>query len=252
MFSQKIVGSDAFLEMPPTTRELYFQLGMYADDDGFVNPKKIVRMVSASEDDLKLLVLKRFVLPFESGVIVIKHWKMNNYIQADRYTPTQYLEEKKRLETKENLAYTECIQDVSKLDTQVRIGKDRIGKVSSGKDTKNMHAPKAHATPKEKTPKDEAQEFFNNFKAIMMDKTERNGLTDWLAELAGDDINKKKAIWSEIQKFVAYWTERNKSGTKERWETERTWEWKRRLYTWFNRAKVETAKQQPTEKKIII
>jgi len=128
MFSLDIVSSDAFLDLPVSGRELYFQLGMYADDDGFINPKKIIRMIGASEDDLRLLIAKRFVLPFETGVVVIKHWKINNYIQNDRYKPTRYLEEKELLKIKENGSYTESIQNVSKMETQVRLGKVSIGK----------------------------------------------------------------------------------------------------------------------------
>lgn len=126
MFSQSIVESDAFTEMPLSSQALYFHLGMSADDDGFVNsPKKIQRMIGASDDDFKLLILKRFILCFESGVIVIKHWKMNNYIQKDRYRETVYKNEKNKLYTKKNGAYTLdesqakdfCIQDVYTLDT---------------------------------------------------------------------------------------------------------------------------------------
>lgn len=130
MFSLDIVASDAFLEMPTSSRELYFHLGMYADDDGFVTPKKIMRLVSASDDDLKVLIAKRFLLPFETGVVVVKHWKINNYLQKDRYKPTRYLDERKRLQIKDNGSYTENIQNVSNLETQSSIGKDRIDKNS--------------------------------------------------------------------------------------------------------------------------
>ena len=131
MFSQKIVGSDAFIEMPVSARELYFQLGMYADDDGFINPKKIIRMIGASEDDLKIISAKRFVLPFENGVVVIKHWKINNMIRKDFYEPTIYAEQLKSLELKENKAYTEgCQQNVNNLSPQYS-----IGKVSKDKNT---------------------------------------------------------------------------------------------------------------------
>jgi hypothetical protein len=123
MFSLDIVASDAFLEMPISSQSLYFHLGMYADDDGFVNPKKIVRMISASDDDLKILLAKRFLLPFPNGVVVVKHWKINNYIQNDRYHETKYLEEKKSLTIKENGSYTESIQNVSKMDTEASLGK---------------------------------------------------------------------------------------------------------------------------------
>lgn len=127
MFAKTIIDSDAFLDMPLSAQALYFHLSMRADDDGFVNnPKKIQRMVGASDDDCKLLILKRFILTFESGVIVIKHWKIHNYIQKDRYKETVYLKEKSELTIDENNSYTERIQNVSNLDTQVRIGKDRV------------------------------------------------------------------------------------------------------------------------------
>ena len=131
MFAKTIVTSDAFLDMPLSARCLYFTLGMFADDDGFVNnPKSIMRQVGACTDDLNILLAKRFILSFASGVIVIKHWKIHNYIAKDRYKETKYIEEKSTLLLDEKGAYTECIQDVYKMDTQVRLGKDSIGKVS--------------------------------------------------------------------------------------------------------------------------
>lgn len=137
MFAKKITESDAFLDMPSSTQMLYFHLSMNADDDGFVNnSKKIQRMCGASDDDFKLLLAKSFVLLFESGVIVIKHWKMHNYIQADRYRPTDYVEEKSMLGLKKNKAYT---LDVNKMDTKciqdVSVGKESIGKVRLGEDS---------------------------------------------------------------------------------------------------------------------
>lgn len=130
MFAKQIVESDAFIDMPLSTQALYFHYGMLADDEGFVNsPKKIQRMIGANDDDLKLLITKRFILPFESGIIVLKHWRINNYIQKDRFKETLYKNEKSQLLVKENGSYTECIQDVSKMYTQ-----DRLGKVSIGKD----------------------------------------------------------------------------------------------------------------------
>jgi hypothetical protein len=127
MFAKTIIDSDAFIDMPLSAQALYFHLSMRADDDGFINnPKKIQRMIGASDDDCKLLVMKRFIITFESGVIVIKHWKIHNYIQKDRYKPTLYQEEKSLISEKDNKAYTECIQDVYSLETQVRLelGKD--------------------------------------------------------------------------------------------------------------------------------
>lgn len=123
MFSKTIIDSDAFLDMPHSTQLLYFHLNMRADDDGFVNNcKNIMRMVGCKEDDLKILITKKFILPFQSGVIVIKHWRIHNYIQNDRYTETKYKEEKAMLLLDENKAYRleggQCIQDVYSLDTQ--------------------------------------------------------------------------------------------------------------------------------------
>ena len=150
MFAKTIIDSDMFLDMPLSTQALYFHLSMRADDDGFINnPRKIQRMIGASDDDLKVLVMKRFILPFDSGVVVIKHWKIHNYIRNDRYKETVYQEEKAQLELKENGAYTELSttgipdgiptdnQCVSNMETQVRLGKDRdrkeLGEGSKGK-----------------------------------------------------------------------------------------------------------------------
>jgi hypothetical protein len=153
MFAKTIIDSDAFLDMPLSTQALYFHLSMRADDDGFINnPKKIQRMVGASEDDLKLLVLKKFIIPFESGIVVIKHWKIHNYIQKDRYKETVYKDEKALLEIKDNNAYTlgipECIQPVSNVDTQVRLGKDRLGKDSIGEGIGDSSEPPAAKPPR--------------------------------------------------------------------------------------------------------
>ena len=137
MFAKTIIDSDAFLDMPVTARLLYYDLGMRADDDGFVNsPKKIMRMIGASVDDINILIAKKFVIPFDNGVVVIKHWKVNNYIQSDRYTETKYTEQKQLLDIDEKgiyhlppeSMYTSCIQNGYNMDTQVRLGKDSIGK----------------------------------------------------------------------------------------------------------------------------
>lgn len=132
MFAKTIIDSDAFLDMPLSTQSLYFHLSMRADDDGFINnPKKIQRMIGASDDDLKLLIAKNFIITFDSGVVVIKHWKIHNYIQNDRYKETVYLEEKASLALKDNNAYTldtGWIHDGYSLEAQVRLGKDSIDK----------------------------------------------------------------------------------------------------------------------------
>jgi hypothetical protein len=142
MFAMTIIDSDAFLDMPLSAQALYFHLCMRADDDGFLNnPKKIQRVIGASEKDLEQLVEKRFLISFTTGVVVIKHWRMHNYIKKDRYKPTVYTAEMQHLTIKENNAYTEiqqpvstlepeCIQSGTGLDSQVRVrvrlGKDRV------------------------------------------------------------------------------------------------------------------------------
>lgn len=141
MFAKTIIDSDAFLDMPMSAQALYFHLAMRADDEGFVNnPRKIMRMVGAGDDDAKILLAKRFLIQFDTGVVVIKHWRIHNYIQKDRFKPTVYKEERELLSVKDNGAYTldtGCIQDVSILETQDRLDKDRLGKDSIEEDKEN-------------------------------------------------------------------------------------------------------------------
>ena len=135
MFAKTIIDSDAFLDMPLSTQALYFHLSMRADDDGFINnPKKIQRMIGCCDDDLKLLLAKNFIFAFESGVVVIKHWKIHNLIRTDRYKPTVYQEEKAQLTTKDNKAYTFGLPSGNQTETQVRLGEVSLGKVSQGED----------------------------------------------------------------------------------------------------------------------
>lgn len=156
MFTMKVIDSDAFLDMPLSAQALYFHLNMRADDDGFVNnPKRILRTVGAAEDDMRLLIIKRFVIGFERGVIVIKHWRMHNTLKKDRYNSTQYQEELQMLSIKPNKSYTEkpidnqlptgCQptgtkmepdwnQNGTKMETQYSIGEVSIDKVSIEKE----------------------------------------------------------------------------------------------------------------------
>lgn len=158
MFSKTIIDSDMFLDMPLSTQALYFHLSMRADDEGFINnPKKIQRMIGASDDDMKVLITKQFIIPFDSGIVVIKHWRIHNYIRNDRFKPTICNEEKSHI-TERNGIYdlskmpsikqTGCHlvyqtdttgipsdnQVVYQMDTQDRIGKDRLDKDNIGKD----------------------------------------------------------------------------------------------------------------------
>lgn len=113
MFDKAIIRNDKFLDMPPSTQNLYFHLGMEADDEGFVSPKMIMRTVGANDDELKVLVAKKLVIPFESGVIVITDWRDNNWLDSRRIKPTQYQEEKAQLSL-ENNKYLLCKNPLSK------------------------------------------------------------------------------------------------------------------------------------------
>lgn len=144
MFAKTIIDSDAFLDMPLSSQALYFHLSMRADDDGFLNnAKKITRTVGANQNDYDLLLVKGFIIPFEDGICVIKHWRIHNYIRNDRYKPTVYQDEKSRLYMKENNTYTLTpptvdtvgIPNDNQMETQVRLGKGSIGKDRLGEDS---------------------------------------------------------------------------------------------------------------------
>ena len=135
MFAKTIVLSDAFLDMPLGARCLYMTLSMVADDVGFVNsPKSIMRQCGASVDDMNILLMKKFILAFDDGIVVIKHWRINNYLRSDRYTETKYIEQKSMLELDENGAWrmAEKPHGIPVVDQPVYPGKDSIGKDSIG------------------------------------------------------------------------------------------------------------------------
>ena len=187
MFAKTIIDSDLFLDMPMSTQCLYFHLNMRADDDGFINnPKKIQRMIGCGDDDLKLLIAKQFVIPFESGIVVIKHWKVHNYIQKDRYKETFYKKEKSLLQTDKNKEYfigpvstldTNCIQTVSNLDTQVRLGKDRL---EIEKEI-YIEQPSPSASNSTKTSKEQKHKY-GEFKHVLLTDKEKNKLLSELGE----------------------------------------------------------------------
>lgn len=143
MMAKSVIDTDQFMDMPATAQNLYFHLLLRADDDGFLsNVKQVQRMTGNKDDDLKILFAKQYLIPFESGVVVIKHWKIHNYIQKDRYHPSRLPEkeevevnnygewEKKSVSSVSNM-YPDCIHTVS-------IGKDRLGKDRLGKDRKDI------------------------------------------------------------------------------------------------------------------
>lgn len=136
MFSKRITDTDIFTDMPLSTQCLYFHLNMNGDDDGFVdNTKRVQKMIGASEDDLRLLFAKEFLIPFESGVVVIRDWKIHNFIRKDRYQETIYIEEKSMLTTDKNGKYEYGTPMVDHRLTQDRLGEDRLGKARVDDDT---------------------------------------------------------------------------------------------------------------------
>ena len=206
MFSKTIIDSDTFLDMPLSTQALYFHLSMRADDEGFVNnPKKIARMIGASEDDAKLLITKQFLIPFESGVVVIRHWKIHNYIRGDRKHETQYLDERSMLEVKNNGMYdiatdtcqTHGSQLADNLDTEVRLGKDSLDK-----DSIFIPSNKFDEVPV----KANAKQFESEFETLWEKYPRKQGKKDALrhfvaARKRGVDY---KTISDGLDKYIAY------------------------------------------------
>ena len=140
MFAKSVIDSDTFLDMGDGAQKLYFHLCLRADDDGFVNnPKSLMRHIRSGDDDLKVLIAKQYVIPFESGVLVVRHWKIHNYIRNDRHRKTQHTEEKSRLFILENGEYslvnqvsTTCLPDDNQSSTKCP---HRLDKSSQGKDS---------------------------------------------------------------------------------------------------------------------
>lgn len=154
MISTRIIDSDTFIDLSATAQNLYFHLCLRADDDGFIdNSKSIMRIVGCSDDDLKLLVEKKFLISFDSGVVVIRHWRVHNNIQKDRYTKTIHVEEDNQLILDQQKVYRlkneECIQNVYKMDTQIRLDKIRLDKIrlEESESVEQSSTAHAHATP---------------------------------------------------------------------------------------------------------
>ena len=204
MFAKSIVLSDAFLDMPLSARCLYFTLGMLADDDGFIgSPKSVMRQCGASQDDMAILLQKRYVLAFESGVIVIKHWRMNNYLQNDRHKSTTYLEELDTLVVDKRGAYTEadkaCIQNVY-------TDKNSIDKDSKEKNIKNIIPPtlemvKEYCQERNNSVDPEAFVSFYESKGWMIGK---NKMKDWQSAVRTWERSRKESSGSVKPKKAGF------------------------------------------------
>ena len=205
IFSKTIIDTDAFLEMPATTQNLYFHLNMHADDDGFIgNPKRIGRMIGASDDDFKILIAKKFIIVFESGVIVIKHWRIHNTLSKMRYKETSYLDEKSQLLIKENNAYS--LDEGKPLDDSrlVEMGKRQVRRTVDEQET-NLSKDKLS---KDKTSKDKLSE--DNPSKKKSAKADLNGMIDSfteneeLREALKAFLDMRKAIKKPIQTEYAF------------------------------------------------
>lgn len=240
MFTQKITDSDAFLDMPLSTQALYFHLNMMADDDGFINnPKRIQRTIGASEDDLKLLIAKRFVICFENGVIVIKHWLMHNTLRKDRYKPTQYQEQFAMLSVKANNAYTEKRPESmatywqpsgNQMEPQCSVGKCRL--VEGSIDNFNLGECEGAAVPCEtaKAPQK------NNGKPS-------NGIfvPPSIEEVKDYCISRNNGIDPEA--FIAFYDSKGWMIGKNKMKS-----WKSAIITWEKAEKRQTTNHQPYHK----
>ena len=211
MFAKTIIDSDAFLEMPMSARLLYYDLSMRADDDGFNNsPIKVMRSIGATRDDLNILIARKFIIPFDNGVVVIKHWRVHNYIRKDTYNETPYKEQKALLEFDENNAYRKIDEaEIPLLDapstsrgravdepwTQERLGKDSLGKDSKKKDSPKRFVPpsfdEVQAYCAERRNGIDAEAFidFYTSKNWYVGKTK---MTDWKAAVRTWESRKKK------------------------------------------------------------
>lgn len=171
MFNLSVVDTDTFIEMPISSRLLYYELGMRADDDGFVSSwKKILMFSGLKEDDLKILIAKNFIIPFETGIIVIRHWRLNNYLQNDRIKSTIHIQEKNQLSVDENNVYnldTECIHSIDKIS---------IDKYSIDKNNK-------------KKQKDVVVDFYNNNIGLITEYISEN-IEEYRKELTDELIIK--------------------------------------------------------------
>lgn len=228
MFSKQVIDSDAFSDMPLTAQALYFHLAMRADDDGFVNsPKRIQRGIGASNDDLKLLAAKGFIIPFETGVVVITHWKVHNYIRKDTYTETAYQDEKAALQLKDNKVYflpsTDCIRTVDEPSTQYRLDKNRLDKNSIDICAEQLHSstPETEEAPfislvlndKSNFPvyQKQVNEWEELYPAVNVAQELRN-MSGWL-----NSNPKKRKTKSGILRFINGWLsrEQDSGGSKQ-------------------------------------
>ena len=211
MFDRAIIDTDKFMDLSMSSKALYFLLGMEADDEGFVSYKKVMRIHGGNEDDIKILVAKGFIIGFTSGVVVITDWNKNNWLDTRRIKETEYQKEKKQLlltDSKEYVLSSSLASIEENRTEQSSTEENRVGS----------------------TPAQLARNFFNK--------------GDYYEEMVSLFSKDNFSPVNEFAKFILYWTEPNKSGTRVRWEQESTFEIKRRLATWLNRSNTYQSKKE--------
>ena len=230
MFTKKITDSDAFTEMSSAAQALYFHLNQGADDDGFNNQIQMAMFKAhASTDDLKILLAKNFIIRFESGVIVIKHWRMHNTIRKDRYTPTNFKDELEQLGIKENGAYTHWLPNGCQM---VATGKDSIGKVSEDKDIVFIEAETTSTPPKKQKPPKHKYGEYNNV-LLSDDELEKlkSEFPDWedrierLSEYIAQKGNKYKSHYVTIKAWARKDKEQTPQPMQKKVTMDRSYEW---------------------------
>lgn len=214
MFSKQIVQTDAFMDMPQSSQLLYFHLAMEADDDGFISsPKKMMKLVGSNDDDYKVLLSKRFILPFKSGICVIKHWWIHNTLYKDRYHLTVYQDELKTLQIKDNGAYTDSMltlppQNVNKMLTETKLNKTKLNKIKKKKSEQSSKL----------SVKKEEKKKYGEFKNVLLTDIEfeklierlGNSLTSIIIEELSGYIESRGRRYSSHYATLLGWARRKK------------------------------------------
>ena len=229
MFDKAIIDTDKFMDLPITAKALYFLLGMEADDEGFVSYKKVLRIHGGTDDDIKILMAKNFVIGFPSGVVVITDWNKNNWLDRRRIVATEYQAEREQLIITETRKYQLLPNAKPLLSHRLATAKhplreNRIEEYSIIENIPQLEEKKL-STGKGQPPYLISKDFFNNKSSPYRTEARKLLITSGLDEQTAD---------SELEKFISYWTELTKSGNKQRWELEKTFEVKRRLATWLD------------------
>ena len=261
MFAKSIIDSDMFLDMPLSTQALYFHLSMRADDEGFINnPKRIMRTVGCNEDDMRLLITKQYIIPFDSGIVVIKHWRIHNYIQSDRKKSTTFIDEMEQLQVEKNKTYslkdtahatpciqsfepldTECIQNGYKMDTQDSIGKYRLDKDSIYNTSYSAEPESSTAMKKpfitfpciKGESFDVTDEYLEQLKGYYPGLDVEQQIRNMRSWIDGNPNSRKTA--SGMKRFITNWLNREQNRARPaqaQQETERGHGFKERDYDW--------------------